>query len=154
MRSDTQSDSPSAPLPRAILLIFFLSGASALIDQIVWTRALYRIFGVTAPAASTVLVAFMAGLALGSYLFGRWVDRTGAGLRLYAGMELGIAILAPLTAWVFPLLQPLYVGMAQRTGLDSPWLPVLRGLLCFIILLLPTTLMGGTLPVLAKGFLK
>src|SRR5437763_1252204 len=46
-------------LPRAILVIFFLSGAAALIDQIVWTRALYRIFGVTAPAAGTVLVAFV-----------------------------------------------------------------------------------------------
>src|SRR5438477_9023960 len=103
MERDIPADPRRAPLPRAILLIFFLSGASALIDQIVWTRALYRIFGVTAPAASTVLVAFMAGLALGSYLFGRWVDRKGVGLRLYAGMELGIALLAPLTAWVFPL---------------------------------------------------
>src|SRR5215813_1494421 len=113
-----------AQMPRAILLIFFLSGASALIDQIVWTRALYRIFGVTAPAASTVLVAFMAGLALGSYVFGRWVDRRGAGLKLYAGMEAAIAVMAPLTAWLFPLLQPVYVSMARATGLDSPWLSV------------------------------
>src|SRR5262249_14687658 len=139
---------------RAILLIFFLSGASALVDQIVWTRALYRIFGVTAPAASTVLAAFMAGLALGSYVFGRWVDRGGTGLKLYAGMELCIALLAPLTAWVFPLLQPLYVWMARTTGLDSPWLPILRGVVCFLVLLPPTTLMGGTLPVLAKEFLS
>src|SRR5438477_4889248 len=102
MERDIPADPRRAPLPRAILLIFFLSGAAALIDQIVWTRALYRIFGVTAPAAGTVLVAFMAGLALGSYALGRLVDRRGTGLRLYAMLELAIAVIAPLTAWVFP----------------------------------------------------
>jgi spermidine synthase len=64
-------------IPAAVLVIFFISGTSALIDQIVWTRALYRIFGVTSLAASTVLAAFMGGLAIGSYLFGRLIDRRG-----------------------------------------------------------------------------
>lgn len=141
-------------LPAAILVIFFISGTSALIDQIVWTRALYRIFGVTSLAASTVLAAFMAGLALGSYLFGRLIDRGGSSLKMYAVMELAIAVITPLTPWTFRALQPVYSSMAGAVGLDSPWLPILRGLLCFAVLLPPTMLMGGTLPVLAKAYLR
>ena len=141
-------------LPAAVLAIFFISGASALIDQIIWTRALYRIFGVTSLAASTVLAAFMAGLALGSYLFGRLIDRGGSPLKIYALMELAIAVITPLTPWVFRALQPVYSAMAGAVGLDSPWLPLLRGLTCVAVLLIPTVLMGGTLPVLAKAFLR
>lgn len=145
---------PVSTLPRPILAIFFISGASALIDQIVWTRSLHRVFGVTAPAAATVLAAFMAGLALGSWLFGRWADRGRSPLRLYAAMELAIAIMAPLTPWIFRGLQPVYVALARSVGLESPWLAVLRGLLCVLVLLPPTALMGGTLPVLVKGFFR
>lgn len=168
----TPADSAAArPIPAALRSIFFLSGGSALIDQIVWTRATYRIFGVTAPATATVLTAFMAGLAIGSYLFGRLADRLAgrqseAGvavgrsrrseptLRLYAAMEAAIAIFAPLTPWVFKRLEPVYVSLATATGLDSPWLPVLRAALCTLVLLPPTVLMGGTLPVLAKSYLR
>lgn len=146
--------SPPRAIPRGVLLIFFISGGSALIDQIVWTRSLYRIFGVTAPAASTVLAAFMAGLAIGSYYFGKLVDRHGNGLRLYAGMELLIGLIAPLTPLVFRWLQPLYSAMAGAVGLDSPLLPVLRGVVCLCVLLPPTVLMGGTLPVIAKAYLR
>ena len=103
-------------LPTAILAIFFISGTSALIDQIIWTRALYRIFGVTSLAASTVLAAFMAGLALGSYLFGRLIDRGGSPVKLYALMELAIAVITPLTPWVFHSLQPVYSAMARAVG--------------------------------------
>ena len=141
-------------LPAAILAIFFISGTSALIDQIIWTRALYRTFGVTSLAASTVLAAFMAGLALGSYLFGRLIDRRGSPVKIYALMELAIAIITPLTPCVFRSMQPMYSAMAAAVGLDSPWLPVLRGVTCVAVLLLPTVLMGGTLPVLAKAFLR
>jgi len=115
---------------------------------------LHRVFGVTAPAAATVLAAFMAGLALGSWFFGRWADRGRSPLRLYAAMEIAIALMAPLTPWVFRSLQPVYVGLARSVGLESPWLAVLRGLLCVLVLLPPTALMGGTLPVLVKGFFR
>lgn len=153
--SNTRVQAIAGPaLPAAILVIFFISGTSALIDQIVWTRALYRIFGVTSLAASTVLAAFMAGLALGSYLFGRLIDRGGSPLKMYAVMELVIAVITPLTPWTFRALQPVYSSLAGAVGLDSPWLPILRGLLCFVVLLPATMLMGGTLPVLAKGFLR
>ncbi|MCK6457906.1 MAG: fused MFS/spermidine synthase [Phycisphaerae bacterium] len=152
--SSLARNATSTRVPRDIQLVFFISGASALIDQIVWTRALYRIFGVTAPATATVLATFMAGLAIGSWICGRWIDRGGSSLRRYALMELAIGLMAPLTPIIFRLLQPIYVALAGTTGLDSPILPLLRGVLCAAVLLPPTILMGGTLPVLAKGFLR
>ncbi len=91
---------------------------------------------------------------MGSYLFGRLIDRGGSSLKMYALMELAIAVITPLTPWTFRALQPVYSGMAGTVGLDSPWLPILRGLLCFMVLLPPTMLMGGTLPVLAKAYLR
>jgi spermidine synthase len=60
-----------------ILVLFFISGASGLIYEVLWARMPTLSFGVTVLAAATVMAAFMGGLALGSYLFGRWADRWG-----------------------------------------------------------------------------
>lgn len=153
-KSVAQVSGSAHPIPWAVLIIFFVSGMAALIDQIVWTRALHRVFGVTAEAAGTVLATFMLGLALGSHVFGRWVDRGWNSLRMYGWMEVAIGLIAPLTPWVFLALQPVYAWMARWLGLESGALPVARALLCMVVLLPPTVLMGGTLPVLAKGFLR
>jgi spermidine synthase len=67
-----------------VLLLFFLSGACTLVYEIVWVRMLVLVFGTSVYAVSTVLSAFMAGLALGSALFGRLVDRRGNPMRIYA----------------------------------------------------------------------
>jgi MFS family permease len=75
---------PVRRLPLALLAAFFLSGGVALIYQVLWTRRLGLIFGVTIQAASTVLACFMAGLALGSYIAGRRSDRLANPLRTFA----------------------------------------------------------------------
>ena len=63
-------------LTRAVMLaLFFLSGVSGLVYQLVWTRMLVLVFGNTLLATSTVLSSFMAGLAIGSYVFGRYIDQ-------------------------------------------------------------------------------
>ena len=79
-----------------ILILFLLSGACTLIYEVVWVRMLIVVFGTSVYAVSTVLTAFMAGLALGSACFGRLVDRRGNGLRIYAWLELGIGLFALL----------------------------------------------------------
>ena len=81
---------PLAPL----LLLFFLSGASALIYQVLWMRLLALVFGVTVHAASTVLAAFMMGLALGSATAGRFADRVRRPLRAFAIAEALVAVAA------------------------------------------------------------
>lgn len=133
-----------------IAVLFFFSGAGSLVYQVVWVRMLVLVFGTTVFAVSTVLSAFMAGLALGSVYFGRLVDRKGNGLRIYAGLELLIGVCALLLVPVFAGLDNLYTA-AYRALEGQPYLFALfRFALSFLVLLVPTTLIGGTLPVLSK----
>ena|SRR5437016_4874500 len=69
-------------------LLFFLSGASSLIFETIFTRLLTYTFGNTAYAVSTVLASFLGGLALGAFVLGRWLDRRAPSLRFYGGLEL------------------------------------------------------------------
>ncbi len=134
-----------------IFLVFFLSGMSALMYEITWMKNLNLIMGNTVQSSTTVLAAFMAGLALGSFLFGRIVDRSlMSPLRFYAYLEIGIA----LFAFVFPFLiqkfQSLYLSIHHFFGLSLPVFTAVRFFVSFFLLLMPTLLMGATLPVLSK----
>lgn len=74
-----------------MLVLFFASGISGLVYQLVWTRMLVLVFGNTLLATSTVLSVFMAGLAIGSYVFGQYIDREPRPLiEIYAHLEIGI----------------------------------------------------------------
>ena len=129
---------------------FLLSGASALVYEVVWMRQLRLTVGATTAAVSTLLAVYMGGLALGAALLGRLADRSRKPLRLYAVLEIAIglyALLLPaLTAWSGPL----YVSMAQGLSSDPALLAALRAAYGAAFLLPPTILMGGTLPVLAR----
>ncbi len=139
-----------AGLNLTILLIFLLSGIAGLAYELVWVKTLSLIFGVSSQAITTVLAAFMGGLALGSLIFGRRADRSRSPLRLYAALEVGIGVSALLLPYIFPLINRLYVLMAQ-TFPDHSWVfTTTRFLLCFAALLVPTTLMGGTLPAISR----
>jgi spermidine synthase len=136
---------------RIVLALFFLSGACGLVYEVVWMRMLTLVFGATAVATSTVLASFFAGLALGSYLFGGLADRTRRPLALYGLLEAGVG----LTAFVMPVLfagvTSVYVGLSRHFGFGHE-LDVLRFGLAFLALLVPATLMGGTLPVVVRAF--
>ena len=138
----------------ALLLIFICSGASGLIYQVVWVRMLALVFGVTSYAISTVLSAFFGGLALGSFFAGRYADRLRSPLRAYAFAEVAVAALGLLTPVSFWLAREAYVALNQQLAIT--WLPALtavRFLLAFLLLLLPTTLMGATLPLMVRSSL-
>src|SRR5262249_46770060 len=79
---------------RLLFLCFFASGASALVYEVVWLRWLVHLFGATTLAVSTILTAYMAGLALGSWLAGRWAAAVSRPLRAYGILELAIAAYA------------------------------------------------------------
>ncbi len=136
----------------ALLMLIFISGLTALIYQIIWIRKFSLIFGVHAFSTSTVLAVFMAGLAFGSFLFGRFVDKIRHPLRLFIVLEIGIALFAFAFPFLFDQLTGLYNHLIPRvsTGIDS--VQLLRFTLSFFFLLMPTTLMGGTLPVLSKFY--
>jgi spermidine synthase len=133
-----------------VLVLFFLSGACTLVYEVVWVRMLVLVFGTSVYAVSTVLSAFMAGLALGAALFGRLVDRRGNPMRIYAGLELGIGLFALVFPLILAGLDDLYTVLYRQLG-GTPYLfSLVRFVLGFLVLLVPTTLMGATLPVLSK----
>ena len=146
---------PSVSRVRWILPpLFFFSGACGLIYEIVWTRMLIVVFGTTVFAVTTVLSAFMGGMALGSFLFGRWVDRYGHPLRMYAYVEFGIGLFALIFPWLLSGLSGGYVALYRMAAGSFYVLSFLRFFLCFLLLLMPTTLMGATLPVISRAFVR
>jgi spermidine synthase len=132
----------------------FASGAASLILELVWTRQLALVFGTTEGALSMVLAAYMAGLAMGSYLFGKWCRRWLTPLWLYALLESGIAVSALVLTLGIPHLESLLAGLSSAFAPQTAIRESLRFLTAFAMVAIPTTLMGGTLPVLcaATGF--
>jgi spermidine synthase len=138
-------------VPLLLLACFFLSGATGLLFEVVWTRQLGHVLGSDTLAISTVLATFMGGLALGSWLGGRIADRLRRDpLLYYAGCEAGIALLALAIPWVIGQLPPVNVWLWIHFGEWPLVLSLLRFVLCAVLLLPPTALMGATLPLLAR----
>jgi spermidine synthase len=143
---------PSWLLP-LLLSLFFLSGFCALIYQTLWLRLLALVFGVTVYAASTVLASFMSGLAIGSLLAGFVAERTRHPLRLFGLAELLVGATALLTPWALDAVTQLYLGWYPSLAGSLGQLTLVRFLLSFAVLLLPTVLMGATLPLVLKSAL-
>ena len=138
-----------------VWLIFILSGASGLIYEVIWMRQLTLIFGSTVFATSTVLTAFMAGLALGSFYFGQKIDEsTQSPLRIYALLEAGIGAFCLVWPLILAVLSALYVLIHRNVTSEFYTLSLIRFVLTFGVILIPSTLMGGTLPVLTRFFVK
>ena len=133
-----------------ILLLFLGSGMAGLIYQVLWTKLLSLTFGVTIMAVSAVLTSFFGGLALGSYLGGRWIDRHGDGLKWYGLAEIVIGLYALSFSWLLTINNSAYVFIAQHLSMDFYGLSILKFILSALLLAIPTTLMGATLPILSK----
>src|SRR5918996_3721099 len=136
------------------LFCFFFSGAAGLIYQVVWTRMLTQIFGNTTYAIATVLSAFMAGLAIGSYLFGKIADKGKNDFLLYGILEAGVGVYGFAVPWLFTLAQKAY---GPIFGLNESYPFVFNLLLFFLsfaLLVFPTLLMGATLPVLSRFYVR
>ncbi|MBB15312.1 hypothetical protein CMK22_08560 [Candidatus Poribacteria bacterium] len=139
---------------QTVAIIFFLSGASGLIYQIIWTRQLTLLFGSTVLAISTVLTAFMAGLALGSVYFGKLADRHSSPIRLYAILEILIGVYALIFPLLLLILKASYILIYRSFNAEFYSLTLVRFAISFLIVLIPTTLMGGTLPTISKFVVK
>ena len=136
---------------RALIpVIFSLSGACGLVYQVVWSRMLTVVFGATIVAVSTTLAAFMAGLALGSFLFGRRVDRLQHPLRVFALLEAGVGLYAFLFPELIDVIALAAAALHPLTEIAGPLFPFVRFLLSFLLLLIPTSLMGATLPAISR----
>src|SRR5690349_4449152 len=135
-------------------LCFIFSGATGLIYEVLWARMLGLVFGATTLAVSTVLAAFMGGLALGSALAGRLAPRLTKPVAAYGWMEIGVAIYALLVPIFFHGVDNLYALVWRDLQPGFFTFTLLRFALSCLLLLVPTTLMGATLPVLAAALLR
>lgn len=145
---------PVSAAPGLVLVaafLFFGSGACALIYQVLWTRMLGLVFGVTVYAASAVFAAFMGGLAIGSFLAGRIGDRVRHPLAWFGVIEILIGGTALATPSVLATLQSAYAALYPSLPHSLPALTAVRLLLAFVLLVVPTALMGTTLPLVVRG---
>jgi spermidine synthase len=143
-------------MPAVIVACFVVSGATSLVLQVVWVRQLIDVFGSSSLAISTVLAAFMGGLALGAWLGGRLADRLRERARsadplwAYAACEAAVGA----SALVIPLVVGHYRGanawLWGHLGDAPARLAVARFALSGLLLLVPTTCMGATLPLLSR----
>src|SRR5829696_8328787 len=137
---------PRRYLP-ALLLLFVGSGCAALIYEVVWFQLLQLVIGSSAISMGVLLGTFMGGMCLGSYLLPRFVGRGQHPLKVYAYLELGIALFGLLILFGMPLLNSVYVSISGGAGIFGI---AMRGVAAAIILLPPTLLMGATLPAMSR----
>ncbi len=151
----TRDSSEQSALLRNIYVCYFLSGALGLVYQILWLRKLLLTFGSTVHAVSTILTVFFGGLALGSWYFGRRIDRReDAGLRWYAALEIGVGLYAFMTLPLFDAIRHIYIPLYRASDF-SPVALVGWSFVCSCAILgFPTFLLGGTFPVLSRFLIR
>ena len=150
----SESNSTLKKSRRSLLLVavcFTLSGAAGLIYEVLWMRMLGLVFGATTIAVSVVLAAFMGGLALGSAWAARVGSRIRRPLRTYAWIEIAIGLYALAVPTAFRAIDYLDVILWQRIHPGTFSFAIARFLLAALVLLIPTALMGATLPMIVAA---
>ena len=142
------------PAAGVLVACLFVSGATALVYEVVWLRMLGLVFGHGVYAITAVLTAFMGGLGLGSYFFGRRAASFSDPIRTYGMLEIGIGVYCALTPGFFWMASRLYLRLHETLTASYEAFSLVQLGLVFAVLLVPTALMGATLPVLVQGFVR
>ena len=148
--SESGQAAPRWLLP-LLLVLFFGSGACALVYQVMWLRMLALVFGVTVYAASTVLAGFMAGLGAGSWLAGRLAVRIPKPLVAFGVAEVLVGVTAFSTPFLLDALTNLWIAIHPSLPQSLAAMTVIRFVIAFLLLIVPTSLMGATLPLVIKS---
>lgn len=139
------SSSPDRLSGRVLPPVFLLSGFAAILYQLVWQRVLFRLLGTSSESVTLIVTAFMLGLGLGSLAGGGLSSRPGRPLALIFGLvELGIGAFGLVSL-------PLFARIASETP-EAAGLSI--GLIAFLAVLVPTFLMGATLPILVAFLVR
>ncbi len=140
-----------------VLCCFFLSGAAGLIYEVLWVRMIDKVIGSAPFAVATVLSVFMGGLALGSWMVGRYISRLSskkALLSLYGKLEIAIGIYALFLPFLIETTTPFYTA-AYNFLFEYFWFYQFFAFLgASVLLIVPATLMGGTMPVLCQFYIS
>lgn len=140
-------------LKKILLVAFVFSGMAALIYEVVWTRPLQFILGSTIYTVSIIFAAFMAGLALGSFIVSKYADKIKNLPAAYAYLELGIGIYGVLLLTIFNILPDAY-RIIYPLHKSFYAFEILQFLLSFAAILIPTMLMGATFPIIARFYTR
>ncbi|MEO2018311.1 MAG: fused MFS/spermidine synthase [Fuerstiella sp.] len=134
-------------------LIFWLSGLAGLVYEVVWFRQLATTFGSTGPAIAATTGSFMAGLGLGSWIISRYADRVRHPVRWYAALELMLAAYAALMSNWIDQVETLYEWAAAQ-GYSGSVMAIGQFTMIFVVLIIPTGLMGATLPLMCRALIQ
>jgi len=134
-----------------VALLLFGSGACSLVYETVWLRELRLVFGASTTASAAVVACFVGGLGAGGLIFGKRADAHARPLALYARLEAGIAATAAVTPLLLVVVRAAYLGMGGTMTLGGFLGSVVRLLLAAMVFAVPTILMGGTLPAVARA---
>ncbi len=141
-------------MQNVLALIFFLSGVSALVFETLWFRLVGLTLGNSVWSASLVLSAFMAGIALGNALTARFGTRISRPIFFYAGLEIIIGLAGAGLVLMLPFM-PRLLGPLLGSIAEVPWLlNLVRLSVAFVLLVIPSTAMGATLPVLVHALTR
>ncbi len=135
---------------RWLVPLFLSSGATSLVYETIWERQLHLIFGTSQVAVSTVLAAFMTGLALGAFGGAKWGDHIKNPIRAYAVLELFIGAYAIVFPTLTKLMAPIYLGFHHTFSPSPTVFASFQFVLLGLLLLPPTFCMGMTLPLLSR----
>jgi len=139
---------------KLLLIIFGLTGMTALIYEIIWIRPLSLVFGTTIYAVSTIVASFILGLAIGSWVAGKYTDRLQNPLRYFAFTQLGVGFYGILLLPIFSILPAVYFVLYTTTFPNQPLFMFLQILMSIAMISIPATLMGTTLPLMMRTYSK
>ncbi len=137
--------------PPPVAALLFGSGLAALVYQIAWQREFRLVFGSSTAASAAVLTIFIGGIGAGGLLLGKRADAHPRPLRLYAALELGVAVTAAATPPLLDLVRAMYLRLGGALALGIGAGTALRLALAALVLAAPTLLMGGTLPAAVRA---
>src|SRR3954471_1758884 len=133
-----------------VATLFLVSGATGLLYEVAFSKLLAYVFGATAYAVSTVLSAFMAGLALGAHFGGKNAARARRPLMAYGALEMVVGAVCALSPAALAWLTQTYVGLARSAPGSMATLTLGRAVLTGLVVVVPTVAMGATLPLLSR----
>ena len=137
-----------------LLILFGISGMTALIYEIIWVRPLSLVFGSTIFAISTIIASFILGLAIGSWLAGRYADKLKNPLKYFAFTQIGVGFYGILLLPIFGTLPFVYLTLYQITFPNQTIFLIMQILMSIALITIPATLMGSTLPLMIKTYSK
>jgi spermidine synthase len=139
--------SESAEIRKILPAVFFLSGMTALMYEVVWTRPLQMIFGSTIYAASAMLTTFFIGFALGSFIFRNSAYNSNP-LKLIIFLQTGIGLSGFIIPFLFRILPSIYISLSELPGFLF-----MQFIMIFLVLIIPATLFGAMWPVVSKMYI-